>query len=172
MPGVYNSSKPTYKSQAIIAELQADFALRTGMTMQAGSILGFDSSGNPTLQLGDATSEHQNASIRCLPIGTWGSDIVGLTQNDYANHVIQISAEKDVTTNSAAVETVLSAANLMGVLAECLRWGTRVELYVTTANGTVTASDTTGANAFANFIAAGLVMSWEPHVQYPLVGSM
>jgi hypothetical protein len=172
MPGTYGTSQPTYRSVAVIAELQADLALRTGMTLQAGSVLGFDSSGNPTLQLGDATSEHQNASIRCLPIGTWGKDIVGNTQNDYANHIIQVSAEKDVTTNSAAVETVLSAANLMGVLAEALRWSARVELYSTTANGTVTASDTTGANAFANFSAANLLMVWEPHVQYPLIGTM
>lgn len=172
MPGTYGTSAPTYKSVAIIAELKADLDLRSGMTLQAGSILGFDSNGNPTLQLGDATSEHQNASIRCLPIGTWGKDIVGNTQNVYANHIIQVSAEKDVTTNSAAVETVLSAANLMGVLAECLRWGARVELYSTAANGTVTAGDTTGANAFANFSSANLLMAWEPHVQYPLVGSM
>lgn len=172
MPGTYKVSAPTYKSQAIMAELQSDLALRTGMTLQAGSIAGFDSAGNPTLQLGDATSEHQNASIRCLPIGTWGSDIVGNTQNDYANHIIQVSVEADATTGSSATTNVLSAANLMGVLAECLRWGTRVELYNTTANGTVTAGDTTGANAFANFLAAGLLMVWEPHVQYPLMGTM
>lgn len=140
------------------------------MTMQAGSLLGFDSSGNPTLQLGDATSTHQNASIRCMPVGTWAKDIIGNTQQVYANHVIQLSTEQNATTTTTG--SMLTAGNLMGCLAACLRTGCRVELWISAAAVT-TASDVTGANAFGMFDATFvLLMAWEPSVQYPLIGSM
>lgn len=162
MPGLYGISAPSYKSVALAQSLQVDLNARLPVIAALGSSLLFDSNGYSVVQFGAMVSEGQNVTVRVQPIGTWGKDIVGLTQNDYANHVMHVLVEADVETASGSAGSALSLANLLLVLGEILKFGTRVELYHT-ANGTVP--------TIANFPAGAPDAVWEAHIQYPEMAS-
>ncbi len=97
---------------------------------------GFDASGNPTMTINDGTAAttEQNFFIRTIeqPVPTNAVDSLGLTQQSYGPHVIQIAME----TSTVALLGFPTDANRLAVFGEVLRVGAKVEVYLS-ANGVV-----------------------------------
>lgn len=116
-----------------------------------------DSDGNPapTIQVGAGTAGTASCFIKVRPIAAFGKDVLGLTQNVYTPHIIQMVQENV----SGAGAYPLGFAKFSEIWAVLTQQGTRVELY-NRANATAaTETDITGAPTFA----------FEPHLQYPMM---
>ena len=142
----------SYKAQAIAAQLKADLIAR-GFSVVAG----LDASSNPTLSVGTMTTGSQNCFIRVTPMASINTDILGLAQNVFTPHVVQIALEE----SAAAGLAFLLPGSLMKILGECSKTGVRNELYMRATGQAVAVGDITSAN---------LLATWDMSLQYPLAG--
>lgn len=94
----------------------------------------FDTSGNPVIRIDDGTpaTTEQHCFIRVLELSTITTNSIGSSAPTYRPLVVQMASEA-----TAAVATVsrLTAANMAVIMAELVRPGARVELYLS-ASGT------------------------------------
>ncbi len=122
---------------------------------------GFDTSGNPTIVLGDASPAtlEQNFYIRIIefPVISGVTDSTGNTAQSYGPHVVQIAMEGTVI---AGGQTVPTAANTALVLHAAILTGCRVEIYVN-AVGTVP--------VLASVTAANLVQTLDADLMFGLI---
>ncbi len=145
----------TAKANSIARQLKEDLALRLSSLAIAD---GYDASGNPQVTLGTLLAASESAYIRVIPESTIQVDGLGLTQRVYTPHIIQIVLEMFTTTNL----TYMTAPKLMLLLGECLKHGTKVELYL---------SDNTDVVAVGEIIADNLVQTWS-HLWQPLTNQI
>lgn len=107
----------------------------------------FDTTGNPVLSIGTVSAGNQCLVIRVLPVASIGVDSLGLAQNSYTPHIVQICTELSATSGI----DILTEANKLPALGECLRLGMRTELYQS-ANGVAPATaQMTSGNLVAFF---------------------
>jgi hypothetical protein len=147
-------SNQSYKSVALRDELSSSLAVRLSALSRTK---GFDSSQNPTLQLGAGTAGTQSAFIRIKPLDSINVDVLGLAQNVWTPHIVQLVLE---TSSVAGVQLLLMTT--LGILMPALASiGARLEVYMS-ANGTA-------ADA-SQITAANLKSTFDLQVQYPLAG--
>lgn len=108
----------------------------------------YDSSGNPVISVGPGTAGGQNAVVRIIAYPSIGTNSLGIAQDSYTPHVIQIATEASAT---AGVD-IMTEANKLPILGESLRTGCKVELY---QSANLTAPST------ATMVAANLVASYD-----------
>lgn len=122
------------KAVVLSRELANRLTVRFGMSPSRLVREGVDTNGNPTIAIDDGTpaAGEQNVFVRLMPQPSIGLNAVGLAQDSYTPHVIQIAME--ATLADAAV-SLLREVHKLRLLGEALRFGPRVELYLS-ANGT------------------------------------
>jgi hypothetical protein len=143
---------PSAKANATAAQLKSDLVAR-GFTVVAGQ----DASLNPTLAIGAQATGEQNAFLRLQPLASINLDILGLAQNVFTPHVLQIALE----TSASAGLPFLTPVNFVKILGESMKTGMRVEVYMRTTGTLVDVDDITAAN---------LLVTWDTSMQYPLAG--
>lgn len=141
----------TYKSQALAAELRDELVKR--VSALAVSAVSFDASGDPAITIGTGVAGTQSAFIKVTGDQPLGTDGLGLTPRAFGTHVVQICLE----TSTIAGVALLTEVNKLPIIAECEKFGTRVELYMT-ANAT--------GPSFGGVIAANLKATWEPALKW------
>ncbi len=120
-------------------------------------VLGLDSVFNPTLSVGTLTTGSQGAFLRIKPLDTIMLDVLGLAQNSFTPHVVQIALEE----SASAGLPFLTPANFTKILGESMKTGMRVEVYMRTTGTAPAVTDITAAN---------LLVTWDTSIQYPLAG--
>lgn len=149
----------SYKAQVVRDVLKGDLILRMPVVaVTGGATAGFDANGDATLAIGAGTAGTQSAFIRVKGVAGFGKDILGTTQNVFTPHIIQLALE----TSTIASVTLMTTANVTLLLGELLKFGVRVELYL---------SANTVAPVVGTITGAPLAV-FEPHIQYPLMASM
>lgn len=143
------------KAESIARQLKEDLALRLSTLTVAD---GFDASGNPQVTVGTLAAASESAYIRVIPETSLQVDSLGLSQRVYTPHKIQIVLESFTTANL----TYMTAPKFMLLLGECLKHGTKVELYL---------SPNTEVVAVGEILAAQLVQTWN-HLWQPLTNQM
>jgi hypothetical protein len=135
----------------------ADLLRQRGYTVTE-SFSTVDSDGNPapTIQVGAGTAGTASCFIKLKPVAAWGKDALGLTQNVFTPHIIQM-VQENVSGAGAYPLTFAKFAEIWGVLTQ---QGTRAELY-TRANGT--------AAAETDITTGNLTLAFQPHLNYPLM---
>jgi hypothetical protein len=118
-----------------------------------------DSDGNPApcLQIGAGTAGTASAFIKIKPEAAWGKDVLGLTQNVFTPHIVQMVVE-----NLAAGTFPLTLAKLGEIWGVLTGQGTKAELYVRANASAAVETDITTGN---------LVLSYQPHLNYPLMAN-
>lgn len=151
---------PTAKAQSLARQLKEDLALRLS---SLGATLDVDASGYPTVTVGDNSAPgNQAAFIRVREeevMGSLNKDSLGLTQNVYTPHVIQVAVE----TSGTAGVTLVTLANLSLLLGEVMKHGTKVELWLED-NGT--------APTVTTFSTASKKKQTWDHLYHPLTSTM
>lgn len=110
-----------------------------------------------TLSDGSWATTEQGALIQVREVVPLGVDAIGLQARGYAQTVIQVALETNNASPAAGLFYTLPA-NLLNILGEVQRSGTRVELYGT-ATGTLPTSAAMGT----------LLATWEPDLQFRLM---
>jgi hypothetical protein len=145
----------SYKMASLARQLTEDLGLRLP---SLGAVQGVDSSGNATVTLGTLGAGNQCAFVRLQEQASIQTDGLGLAQRSYGPHVIQVVVETSTIANVA----LLTEANKLKFLGECLKHGVKVELYMT-ANTT--------APSVSGIAAANLKATWD-HLYQPLTASL
>lgn len=118
----------------------------------------FDTDGAPYITINDATAAagEQNMLVKVSP-ETWplALDVLGNAANIYSPSKVQIVTELSAT----AGQTLLSGANILALLGECLSRGAKVEWYMST-NG--------AAPGLADITASKLKGTFYPDLYNPL----
>lgn len=144
----------SYKAIALREELASDLAFTlSGLARTKG----FDASGNPTLLIGTGAAGSQSAFIRIKQLDSLNQDILGLSQNVFTPHVIQVVLEASTVANCP----LLTIDNLTVVMGELMKRGVRLEVYL---------SANTNAPEVSDITAGNLKQTFNAHVQYPLAG--
>lgn len=96
----------------------------------------FDGSGNPVITVSDGTpaAGEQVAVVRVLEQASIGTNSVGLAQDSFGPHVVQVCLETSTIANVA----LLLEANKLKLMGEVMSLKAKVELYMS-ANTTVPA---------------------------------
>lgn len=130
----------TYKSSVIVRVMAEQLALRTGLT----TVVGVDSSGNPTISVGAMTAGTQSAFIRVKQDydPSLQLDGIGNVQRVYTPHVVQLVVE----TSTIANVPLLTGANFSMILYEALYPRAKVELYMTANTTPPSVTGISGAN--------------------------
>lgn len=144
----------SYKAVAFRDQLNSDLALRLSALARTK---GFDASNNPTLLVGAGTAGSQSAFIRVKQLDSINVDVLGLAQNVFTPHVVQLVLEMSTVTDCP----LMIMQNLAPLMGELLKMGCRLEVYET-ANTT--------APTVAGIIAGNLKATFDGHIQYPLAG--
>lgn len=121
----------TYKAGAIAHELADRLKVRTLGNSQGVSESVDSNDSNPTITIGTLASTNRCALLKVKPVD-WPlvKDVLGLAQNVYTPHVIQILIE-------AAPLGGLTTADKLDLLAQVASMGTIVEIYETASGGFV-----------------------------------
>lgn len=129
----------TQKAVAIARQLAEDLKLRTGLTTV---VAGVDASANPTIAFGALTAGSQSAFIRVKQDydPALELDVIGNTQRRYTPHVIQIVLE----TSTIANVSLLTAKLFAQMLKDTEKFGTKIEIYMTTNTTAVSVAGITG----------------------------
>jgi hypothetical protein len=137
----------THKSTVIARQMAEDLKLRTGLVTTSG----LDASANPTILLGAGTAGSQSAFIRIKQQENIFPDpIFGITtQRSYTPHVTQIVVE----TSTIANVPLLTGANFSKILMDVLKFGTKVELYMSANTDAPAVGEITTANLKATLDA-------------------
>jgi hypothetical protein len=143
----------TYKSSVIARQLAEDLGLRLGLVVTTG----VDGSGNPTIAVGAGTAGSQSAFIRVLQDYTPSLQVdgIGQVQRVYTPHVIQLVLETSTIAN-VALMTEVNKAKLMK---EVMKFGTKVELYMSANTNAVDVADITSGN-----LQASIDDLWNPMI--------
>lgn len=146
----------TYKSKALLDTLRGDIALRLPVQAALGLTVANDASGNPYLILGANTTTTQSALILIKGVTGFGKDILGLTQNVFTPHIVQICFEMSTITNVPYV----TADIMLKLLGEVLKLGVQVDIYLT-ANTVMPTAAAPGTllGSFTNQIQYGQMSS-------------
>lgn len=138
------------KSLSLLKELRDRMARRTSLAI--GDIA-FDTDGGGYFLIGAGTAGSQSMLIKSKQIDPVGFDIVGQSARGYSQTVLQVVLE----TSTVANVPLLTGANMLPLMGEVLRQGSRVELYMSPN------TDNVGVD---EIIAGQLVQTWEPDLQY------
>lgn len=138
------------KSLSLALELRDRLARRTALAI--GEIA-FDTDGGAWFLVGAGTAGSQSMVIKSKEIAPLGVDGIGNAAKGYAQTVMQCVVE----TSTIAATALLTMANMVPLLGEVLRQGSRVELYMSANTNTVGVEDITAGN---------LKSTWEPDLQY------
>lgn len=147
-------SNASYKSVALRDELNSNLAVRLSALAR---LKGFDASQFPTLLLGTGAAGSQSAFIRIKPLDSINVDVLGLAQNVFTPHVVQLVLEMSTITD-VQLMTMQNLGILMPALAAI---GARLEIYM---------SANTVAVSVAAITAGNLKSTFDLQVQYPLAG--
>jgi hypothetical protein len=130
----------THKSTVMARQMAEDLKLRTGLAITTG----LDASANPTILVGAGTAGSQSAFIRIKQQDVIFPDpIFGVTtQRAYTPHVTQIVVETSGTANVP----LLTGANFAKILTDVLKFGTKVELYMSANTNAPDVADITSSN--------------------------
>jgi hypothetical protein len=140
------------KALVLSRELANKLSIRFAGTAGAGLATlvreGFDASGNPIINIDDGTpaTTEQCILVRVLEQPSIGLNSLGLTQDSFGPHVIQVVAEASAA--SAAINR-LTQANQMKLWAELLKLGTKVEVYHCPTGAAPVVGDIVAANLVA-----------------------
>lgn len=129
----------THKSTVIARQMAEDLKLRTGLAVTTG----LDASANPTILLGAGTAGSQSAFIRLKQQEAIFTDPV--TYNAvrvYTPHVVQLVLE----TSTIANVPLLTAANYAKILTDVMKFGTKVEIYMSANTNAPDVADITSSN--------------------------
>lgn len=148
----------TAKAVATARQLVDTLKQRGYTVTQSFSTVDADGNPAPTIQVGTGAAGSASAFIKVKPAAAWGKDVLGLTQNVFTPHSIQMVIENV----SAAGAIPLPYANFAEIWAVLTAQGSRSELYVR-ANG--------GASVETDITTGNLKIGFEPHVQYPLMAN-
>lgn len=144
----------SYKSVALRDELASNLAVRLSSLARTK---GFDSNQFPTLQVGTGAIGSQSAFIRIKPLDSINVDVLGLAQNVFTPHIVQLVLEM-----SSVTDVQLLTMQTLGILMPALAAiGARLEVYMS-ANG--------NAADVADITAGNLKSTFDLQVQYPLAG--
>lgn len=120
------------KAHMIAAEL-LDRLKRRPSIKDLAMVSAVDVDANPYLAIGAGSPGGRNAIVKVRPVDwSLAKDVLGLAQAIYTPHVIQVVAEANPAGGAGA--DVLSAGDLLDLLAQCGAMGCIVELY-NSANG-------------------------------------
>jgi hypothetical protein len=118
----------------------------------------YDSAGNPTFTLSADASPATGEKVVVITVKPYATgtatDVFGNTAIAYTPHVIQLCTEANYAATTDGVADILTAVELLPILANIGRVGTIVEWHVT-ANGTV-------PSAAAIVAGTVLVKTWKP----------
>lgn len=112
---------------------------------------------DPTIQIGTGAAGSQSAFIRIKQLASINTDVLGLAQNVFTPHVIQVGLEASTVANCP----LLTIDNMTVLMGELMKMGVRMEVYLT-AN--------TVAPIEGSLVAGNLKATFNTHVQYPLAG--
>lgn len=143
------------KSLSLLKELKDRMARRTSLTV--GEVA-FDTDGGGYFLIGTGAAGSQSMLIKSKQVDPVGYDIIGNAARGYTPTVLQVVLE----TSSVASVPLLTAANMLPLMGEVLRQGSRVELYLSPN------TDTVGVD---EIISGQLVQTWEPDLQYRLMNA-
>lgn len=141
------------KSLSLLKELKDRLARRTTLTI--GDIA-FDTDGGGYFLIGAGTAGTQSMLVKSKQIDPVGYDGIGLAARGYAQTVLQVVLE----TSTVASVPLLTGANMLSLMGEVLRQGSRVELYLSPNTDNVGVDEITSGQ---------LVQTWEPDLQYRLM---
>jgi hypothetical protein len=141
------------KSLALLKELKDRMARRTSLTI---GDLAYDTDGGAYFLIGTGVAGSQSMLIKSKQIDPVGFDGIGLAARGYSQTVLQVVLE----TSSVANVPLLTGANMLPLMGEVLRQGSRVELYMSPN------TDNVGVD---EIISGQLVQTWEPDLQYRLM---
>jgi hypothetical protein len=151
---------------ATIRELQDRWAKELASTLPT-QVVSADSSGNPVLTLSaDATpaTGEKVVVIRCLPVvGPGFTDVLGSTQTIFSPMRLQICTELNYAATTDNVADILTAVELLPVIAGCAKRGMVVEWYQS-ANGTVPST--------TQISSTTLKATWQPNLFQGIGGSI
>lgn len=144
----------SFKALAIAHELADRLKVRNLGVASAVTESVDSSDSNPTITIGTLASTNRCAYLKVKPVN-WSlfTDVLGLAQNIYTPHVVQILIE-------ASPLGGLTNADKLDLMAQASAMGTVVELYQTNSGGFVIAD-------LGN--AAKLVETYYPDAWHPLV---
>ena len=138
------------KSLSLCLELKDRLARRT--TLAVGDIA-FDTDGGAYFLVGAGTAGSQSMLVKSKQIDPMGTDVIGLAAKGYSQTVLQVVVETSTIANTA----LLTAANMLNLMGEVLRQGSRVELYMSANTNTVGVED---------LISGNLKATWDADLQY------
>jgi hypothetical protein len=143
----------TAKAGAIMRELKNKLTLQVATAMPY-AVSSADSSDNPVLTLSvDATptATHKVVVIRCQPISWSAKDILGNASTMYTPHYIDVCTEANYAATTDGVADILTPADLLPVLAECVKTGCIVRWYVSPYNTVPATAQMTSAQLGATY---------------------
>lgn len=146
-------ASPTAKSLALLLELRDRLARRTTLAM--GDVA-FDTDECPYFLVGTGVAASQSMLVKASGIQPVGKDGIGLDARAFTPSVLQVVLEASGTDTGSPLMT---GANLIPLLGEVFRQGTRVELYLSANGSTTVVGDITGTP----------VAVWEADLQYRLM---
>lgn len=122
-------------SREIVQRLKVRYA-ELGLTVTEG----VDTDNNPTFTVSDgspATTEQVIfVRVKAFPTDSLWKNSVGLPQEQWTPHVIQVAMEAFAASGAGANLSTVTATNQLALFGEILPFKTRVEVYLS-ANGTV-----------------------------------
>lgn len=123
----------------------------------------FDTDGNPLILVGAGTAGQANAVIKVKAI-SWplAKDILGLDSTVYVPHVVQLCTEANFAGTTDNVADTLNPQQLLDILTEVTKLGSKVEWYQTASGTAPTAAGITGSN---------LKASIDPNLYWPMIAS-
>lgn len=114
--------------------------------------------GSPVLLVGPGTAGSDSALIRFTQLPTLQKDVLGLPQNVFTPHRVQVVFEADPAAGAGA--DIGTWATKLQVLGYLIASGVRVEVYFSAVTVAVSEAAITGAP----------VATFDLHEQYPLMG--
>lgn len=144
----------SYKAVALRDTLFSDLSITLSGLARAKS---FGTSQDPCIAIGAGTAGTQSAFVRIKQLASINTDVLGLAQNVFTPHVIQLVLEASTVANCP----LLTIDNLTTLMGELMKTGVRLEVYL---------SANTNAPDEADITAGNLKQTFNAHVQYPLAG--
>lgn len=139
-----------YVSNAKAVEIAHELASKIGQRLNGALALveGFDSDGCPTIKIGSGTAGQKNWFIKLANMD-WAlaKDSLGLAAGAYGPEVVMIATEANYAGATDNVADVLGVADLLPVLAECIRTGCQVQWFQSATGVAPTSATITGAPA-------------------------
>jgi hypothetical protein len=155
----------SYKAMAIAHDLTDRLKARLNSSLAV--VESFDTDGNPLITVGAGVALGANMVIK-VRAQDWplAKDVLGLSANIYAPHVVQFVTEANYAATSDNVADTLSPAQLLLLMGQIVLMGCAVEWYQTVTGVAPVASAITTTVSGNNL---GLKGSFAPDERYPLI---